>query len=69
MQWYSCWPDARACGQPELTVQSKTMRHRFTGAIALMALIFTITAMVAPKSMRQTAVTDADYLILNPEMD
>ena len=50
-------------------MQSKTMRHRFTGAIALMALIFTITAMVAPKSMRQTAVTDADYLILNPEMD
>ena len=42
------------------------------GAMALMALILTITVMVAPKSMRQTVVTDiygADYLVLNPEMD
>ena len=48
------------------------MRHRFTGAIALMALILTITVMVAPRSMTQKAATDtygADYLILNPELD
>ncbi len=58
--------------QPGFTVQSKTMRHRFTGVIALMALILTITVMVAPKSMPQKVATDAygaDYLILNPEMD
>jgi hypothetical protein len=58
--------------QPGFTVQSKTMRRRFTGAIALMALILTITVMVAPKSVPQKVVTDtygADYLILNPEMD
>jgi hypothetical protein len=48
------------------------MRHRFTGAIALMALIFTITVMAAPKSVTQKVISDnygADYLILNPEMD
>jgi hypothetical protein len=54
---------------PGLTVQSNTMR---TGAIALTALILTITVMIAPKSMPQKAATDvygADYLVLNPEMD
>jgi hypothetical protein len=48
------------------------MRHRFTGAIALMALILTITVMAAPKSIPQKTAFDtygADYLILNPEMD
>jgi hypothetical protein len=52
-------------------VQSKTTRHRFTGAIALMALILTITVMAAPRSIPQKAVSDnyPDYLILNPEMD
>lgn len=53
-------------------MHSKTMRHRFTGAIALMALILTITVMAAPKSIRQKAISDtygADYLILNLEMD
>ena len=45
------------------------MRHRFTGAIALMALILTITVM---GSMTRKVVTDAygaDYLRLNPELD
>ena len=54
---------------PGLTVQSKTMR---TGAIALTALILTITVMIAPKSMPQKVAADtygADYLVLNPEMD
>jgi uncharacterized membrane protein len=46
-------------------VQSKTKRHRFTGAIALIALILTITVMVA--SVPDTS--GADYLILNPELD
>ena len=49
-------------------MQNKTTRHHFTGAIALMALILTITAIVA----HQKVVTDAygaDYLILNPERD
>ena len=53
-------------------MQSKTMRHRFTGAIALMALILTITVMAAPKSTSKKTAFDtygADYLILNPEMD
>jgi hypothetical protein len=48
-------------------VQSKTKRHRFTGAIALMALILTITAMIAPRSMPDKS--GADYLVLNPELD
>ena len=54
-------------------MQNKTMRYRFTGAIALMALILTITVIAAPKSSTpQKTVTDAygaDYLILNPERD
>ena len=48
------------------------MRHRFTGAIALMALILTITAIAAPRSKMPNAATGtygADYLILNPELD
>jgi hypothetical protein len=56
-------------GQSGLTVQSNTMR---TGAIALTALILTITVMIAPKSMPQKVAADtygADYLVLNPEMD
>lgn len=53
-------------------MQSKTMRHRFTGAIALTALVLMISVMAAPKSITQEAVSDAydaDYLILNPELD
>ena len=61
------------CCQPGLTVmQNKMMRHRLTGAIALMALILTITVMAAPKSASQKEVTDAygrDYLVLNLDMD
>ena len=56
----------------DFTVQNKTLRHRFTSAIALIALIFTITMMAAPRSITQKVVSDnygADYLILNPEMD
>jgi hypothetical protein len=62
----------RQCCQPGLTVmQNKIMRYRFAGAIALMALILTITLMAAPKSAPQE-VTDGygrDYLVLNLETD
>jgi hypothetical protein len=59
-------------GQARFTVESKTTRHRFTGAIALMALILTITVMAAPKWVPQKAVSDTygpDYLILNFQTD
>ena len=53
-------------------MQGITMRHRFTGAIALTAFILTIAVMAALKPAYQKAAADtygADYLILNPEKD
>jgi len=57
---------------PGFTVmQGITMRHRFTGAIALTAFILTIAVMAALKPAHRNAAADygADYLILNPEKD
>ena len=51
---------------------STTTRHRFTGAIALMALILTVTVMAALEPALQDAAAGshgADYLVLNPELD
>lgn len=51
-------------------MHSTTIRRRFTGAMALMALIVTVTAMAA---FRQPAADaggyGADYLVLNPALE
>ena len=53
-------------------MQGTTMRRRFAGAIALMALILTLTVVAALKSSAIQGAVDsdsADYLVPNPELD